>query len=382
MKLHYIVALLPTFAMAEVPQGRPNADFTPAFANQTRAPALAQTRVSVSEFASGLRGPWGLATLPSGQILVTEKRGNLRIINTDGSVSRPLSGLPDIDAVGQGGLLDVAASPNFAQDRLIFWTYAKPVRGGWATAAARATLGSDGALSNVRDIWVQSDGSEAGQHFGSRIIPNADGTVWITTGDRGEGDGGGLVQSINSTRGKIIRVNADGTIPRDNPFVGRDGDDAIWSIGHRNAQGAAVNGDGLWTIEHGPRGGDELNQPLAGRNYGWPVISYGINYSGRDVGTGKAVQAGMEQPVYYWDPVIAPSGMAFYEGAYAPWRGDLLIASLNPGGVVRLKLDGNRVIGEERLLEDEGRVRDVEPQADGSVLVALDDGRILRMIPQ
>jgi len=378
----FALMVLPMAATAQVAQGPANADFAPAFENQTRAPALAETPVTVTTFASGLDSPWGIARLGSGQFLVTEKDGNLRLINADGSVSRPLSGLPDVAASGQGGLLDVAVSPSFGQDRTIFWTYAKSVRGGLVTAAARATLNTDGSLTDVTDIFVQSDPARNGRHFGSRIIPIADGTVWITTGDRGAGDSGDLVQDIDSTHGKVIRVNADGSVPASNPFVGRDGDDQIWSVGHRNMQGAAIGPDGdLWTIEHGPRGGDELNRPEAGLNYGWPVVSYGINYRGSDVGQGLPRADGFEEPVYYWDPVIAPGGMVFYDGDYAQWQGDLLIASLNPGGLVRLKLENRRVVGEERLLRDAGRIRDVEVLPDGSVLVLRDAGDVLRVTP-
>ncbi|MEO1639519.1 MAG: PQQ-dependent sugar dehydrogenase [Pseudomonadota bacterium] len=374
--------LLPVAASAEVAQGPANADFAPAFENQTRAPALAETPVSVTTFASGLDSPWGIAPLGAGQFLVTEKPGDLRLINADGSVSRPLSGLPAVAASGQGGLLDVAVSPSFAQDRTIFWTYAKSVRGGLVTAAARATLNTDGSLTDVADIFVQTDPARNGRHFGSRIIPMADGTVWITTGDRGAGDSGDLVQDIESTHGKVIRVNADGSVSSGNPFVGREGDDQIWSVGHRNMQGAAIGPEGdLWTIEHGPRGGDELNRPEAGLNYGWPVVSYGINYRGSDVGQGLPRADGFEEPVYYWDPVIAPGGMMFYDGDYAPWQGDLLIASLNPGGLVRLKLENGRVVGEERMLRDAGRIRDVEVLPDGSVLVLRDAGDVLRVTP-
>lgn len=384
MRLAALFALVPTIAFSQVAQGPANADFTPAFENQTRAPALPDTAVTVTTLASGLERPWGIAALPGGQFLVTERPGRMRVVNADGSVSGALSGLPDVWAGGQGGLLDVAVSPGFANDRLIYWTYAKPVGGGAVTAAARAVLGQDGSLTEVQDIFVQSDPTEAGQHFGSRVIPMADGTVWITTGDRGAGDGGTLVQDIGSTHGKVIRVNADGSIPSGNPFVGRDGDDAIWSLGHRNMQGAAISPDGaLYTIEHGPRGGDELNQPIPGGNYGWPEVSYGINYSGSDVGPGVAVKDGTEQPVYYWDPVIAPGGMKFYDGPYADWQGDLLIASLNPGALVRLKMQDGRVVGEERMLTDVGRVRDVEVTDDGRVLILLDDtnGAVLEVTP-
>ena len=379
-----ILALVPTLAFGQVPQGRPNADFIPAFANQTRAAALPETPVSVETFASGLENPWGIAALGNGQFLVTERPGRMRVINADGSVSPPLSGLPEVFDDGQGGLLDVAVSPNFVQNRTIFWTYAKPVGGAAATAAARAVLGEDGRLSNVRDIFVQDPPARGGRHFGSRIIPMADDTVWITTGDRSAGDRGTMVQDLATTHGKVIRVNADGTVPGDNPFVSGAGDGQIWSLGHRNMQGAAIDlDDRLWTIEHGPRGGDELNRPEAGANYGWPVVSYGINYNGSDLGEGVASAAEFEEPVYYWDPVIAPGGMMFYDGAYTDWRGDLLIGSLNPGALVRLKLRDGQVTGEERLLTDVGRIRDVEVLADGAVLVLIDDpdGAVLRVTP-
>ena len=375
--------MLPTFAAAQVDQGPPNADFEPAFAEQVRAPALPRTDVQVSIFAEDLENPWGIAPLGNGQFLVTERPGQMRLINADGSVSAPLPGLLDIAAQGQGGLLDVAVSPRFAQDRTVFWTYSKAVRGGLVTAAARGTLQPNGQIADATDIFVQDNPARNGRHFGSRIIPMADGTVWITTGDRGAGDSGRLVQDIETTHGKVLRVNADGTVPSDNPFVGQAGNDLIWSLGHRNMQGAAIGPNGLWTIEHGPRGGDELNQPRAGGNYGWPVVSYGINYRGSDVGDGIASGPEFEEPVYYWDPVIAPGGMMFYDGPYADWRGDLLIGSLNPGALVRIKMENGRVIGEERLLTDVGRVRDVEVLDDGSVLVLIDSGRgqVLRVTP-
>lgn len=374
--------LLPVAACAEVPQGAPNADFSPAFAEQTRAPALPTTNVQVDVLTDKLDRPWGIAPISARQFIVTERGGTMRIINGDGSVSAPIRGLPEIESRQQGGLLDVAVSPDFANDRVVFWTYSKPVNGGTVTAAARGVL-SGGEMTEVRDIFVQNPPSRAPFHYGSRIIPMPDGTVWITTGERNEERH--LAQDNSTTYGKVIRINADGSIPADNPFVGGGGDDAIWSYGHRNPQGAAIGPDGaLWTIEHGPAGGDELNRPEAGRNYGWPIISYGVNYNGSDVGSGVAVQEGMEQPVYYWDPVIAPSGMAFYDGPYTPWQGDLLIGSLNPGELVRLKLENGRVVGEERLLQDMGRMRDVEVLPDGTVLVLMDNsyGVVLRVRPR
>lgn len=376
-----VLTMLPLAASAQVAQGPANADVAPAFTAQTRAPALPASDITVAVFADGLDSPWGIAALGNGQFLVTEKPGNLRLINADGTLSRALPGVPDVAAQGQGGLLDVAVSPDFARDRMIFFTYSKAVRGGLVTAAARATLGADGTLTGVEDIFVQDNPARNGRHFGSRIIPMSDGTVWITTGDRGAGDSGTLVQDPETTHGKVIRVNLDGSAPASNPFVGAAGNDLVWSLGHRNIQGAAIGPDGLWTVEHGPRGGDELNQPRAGQNYGWPVVSYGINYRGSAVGDGAARGAGFEEPVYYWDPVIAPGGMMFYDGPYREWQGDLLIASLNPGGLVRLRIDAGRVVGEERMLTDVGRIRDVEVVQDGSVLVLLDAGQILRVMP-
>ena len=375
--------LLPVAAHAQVQQGPANADFAPAFQNQTRAPALPSTSVTTEVFAEGLDAPWGLAALPSGQFLVTERTGAMRVINADGSVSGAISGLPQVAVEGQGGLLDVNVSPDFSQDRTVFWTYAKPVDGGIVTAAARGVLDAQGRMTEVTDIFVQDPPARGGRHFGSRVVPMADGTVFVTTGDRGAGDSGTLVQDLSTTHGKVIRVNADGSVPQDNPFVGSDGADSIWSSGHRNVQGAAVGPDGaLWTIEHGPRGGDELNRPEAGQNYGWPLVSYGINYQGSDVGTGDPRAPQFAEPVYYWDPVIAPAGMTFYDGSYAGWQGDLLIGSLNPGGLVRLRLDGGRVVGEERLVPELGRIRDVQVLDDGAVLIVNDAGNAVRIIPQ
>lgn len=383
MRFAVTLTLLPGLACAQVEQGAKNADFTPEFAARTRAPALPETPVTVTPFAEGLANPWGIAALPDGSFLVTERPGLLRRIAADGTVSDPISGVPQVDAKQQGGLLDVAIAPDFAETGTVFLTYAKGVPGGTVTAAARAVLDGD-TLRDVTDIFVQDPPADTYAHYGSRVVPTDDGKVYITTGEHFTLANRQLAQDVTTTYGKVMRLNVDGTAPQDNPFVGTDGVDGIWSYGHRNVQGATLGPDGtLWTMEHGPAGGDELNHPQAGRNYGWPVISYGVNYDGSPVGSGKAVKAGMEQPVYYWDPVIAPGGMAFYEGAYADWQGDLLIAGLNPGSLTRLRLDGERVVGEERLLQDVGRVRDVEVLRDGSLLVLIDadPGQVLRVTP-
>lgn len=384
MRLATLIAFLPLASCAEVPQGSPNAGFTPAFESQTRAPALPRTQVEVMNFAEGLQNPWGIARLPDGRFLVTERPGRMRLIGADGAVSGVIAGIGEVDNRRQGGLLDVALSPNFENDQTVFWTYSKLVPGGTVTAAARGVFSEGGEVLDARDIFVQHPPSQNPMHFGSRIIPMEDGTVWITTGEHSVREDAVKAQDINTTYGKVVRLTWDGLAPNDNPYVNADGDDAVWSYGHRNIQGAALDPSGtLWTVEHGPRGGDELNQPEAARNYGWPAISYGVNYNGSPVGGGDAVADGMEQPVYYWDPVIAPGGMLFYDGPYAPWRGDIIIASLRPGGLVRLKMRDGLVIGEERLLTDVGRVRDVELLPDGSLLALLDDsdGGVIRVTP-
>lgn len=384
--MRFVIALMlcPIASFAQVPQGAPNAGFEPAFAGQTRAPALPSTQLEVAPFAVGLEHPWGIARMPDGRFLVTERPGALRLIAADGAVSGEITGIGPVDDRRQGGLLDVALSPAFEDDQTVFWTYAKAVPGGTVTAAARGVFSEGGAILDARDIFVQHPPSRHAMHYGSRILPMEDGTVWITTGEHSAREDAVKAQDNSTTYGKVIRVTWDGEPVPDNPFVGAEGDDAIWSYGHRNIQGAAIDADGtLWTIEHGPRGGDELNKPEAAKNYGWPTISYGINYNGSPIGGGAAVQEGMEQPVYYWDPVIAPGGMVFYDGPVADWQGDLIIASLRPGGLVRLKLRDGRVIGEERMLGDVGRVRDVELMPDGALLVLLDDtdGAVLRVMP-
>lgn len=364
----FLMCLIPTLAMAQVDQGAPNADFVPAFEGQTRAPLLDASRLSVDVFASGFDFPWGIAPLPDGRFLVTERGGDMQIVGADGARLGNVQGVPDVAAVNQGGLLDVAVSPDFARDGVVYWTYAKPVGRRSALAAARGVL-IDNTLTQVADIFVQSPALRSGRHFGSRVVPT-DGGLWITAGDRGRE---GLVQDAETTIGKVMWI-ADGAAP------------VVWSTGHRNIQGATLIDSDLWTVEHGPRGGDELNQPEFQGNYGWPIVSYGIEYNGADVGGGIAVGEGFEPPVYYWDPVIAPGGMAAYpaNGPHAPWRGDLFVASLFPGGVMRLKLRDGRVVGEERILADVGRVRDVEVLANGDLLVLPDveGGDILRITPQ
>jgi len=370
--------------MAEVPQGPPNADFQPAFENQTRAPELRDgVGLNVQTLARGLRNPWGVEVLPDGRYLVTERSGALKLIG-NGQVES-VRGVPKVLAERQGGLLDVALAEDFETSRQIFLTYSKPVGAGRAvTAAARAVL-EDGPprLTGLREIFVQTPPRRSGQHFGSRIVPHG-GFVYITLGDRGRP---AYAQDLNATIGKVVRVTPNAKVPQSNPFSDRsDARPEIYSFGHRNPQGADIHpetGD-LWTLEHGPAGGDELNRIIPGANYGWPRVSYGVNYSGTPVGTGQSSAKGVTEPRYYWDPVIAPGGFAFYDGAMFGWRGDVLAGSLNPGGLVRLKLKGDRVVGEARYLQNLGRIRDVEIDRDGALLLLVDarDGALVRVTPQ
>lgn len=362
----------------------PNTKYQPALPGQTRAPIRkAGVKFTVQTLATGLVHPWGLAFLPSGQMLVTERAGRIRILGPDGKLSEPIKGLPAVDARGQGGLLDVAVGP----DGLIYWSYAEPRDGGNGTAVARGRLAGD-TMTGVQVIWRMTPTLQSKLHFGGRLVFARDGKLFITTGERSILEGRRQAQKLDSAFGKVIRINPDGSVPQDNPFVGRQGAlPEIWSVGHRNMQGAALNpttGE-LWEVEHGPRGGDEINVIGAGKDYGWPTISYGIEYSGGRIGQGITQAPGMEQPLYYWDPVIAPSGMAFYDKDLFPaWKGSLFIGGMKPAHLTRLTLDGYRVVGEERLLEDLGlRIRDVNVGPDGALylLTDEDDGKVLKLVP-
>lgn len=355
-------------------------------AAQTDAPKAGPTKVEVETVASGLEHPWGLQFLPDGRMLVTERPGRLRIIEKDGKLSKPISGVPKVWAKQQGGLLDVRLSQSFADDGVIFLSFSEPRGGGKAaTAVARARLILDdgsGRLEDVKLIFQQQPAYDSGIHFGSRIVIDKTGALFITTGDRGQFD---PAQDPSVTVGKVIRINPDGSIPDDNPKI--DGwAPEIWSIGHRNIQGAVLDEatGQLWTVAHGARGGDELNHPEKGKNYGWPVISYGRHYSGEKIGEGQK-KTGMEQPVYYWDPSIAVSGLELYTGDLFPdWKGNFLVGGLAGAHLARLVMKDGEVTGHEKLLEDEGyRIRDVRQGPDGAVYLLVDeaDGAILRLTP-
>ncbi len=349
--------------------------------------ALAQMRPET--VASGLENPWGIAFLPGGRFLVTERPGRLRLVAADGKIGAPVSGLPTIAAGGQGGLLDVLADSGFEKNQTVYFCFSEPDAGGSAnsTALARARLSADGAkLEDMKVIFSQQPKVASRNHFGCRIVEARDGTLFLTLGDRfGRKED---AQKLDNHLGKIVRIAKDGSVPKDNPFVGKPGAlPEIWSYGHRNGQGAALAADGrFWMTEHGPQGGDEINVPLPGRNYGWPVITYGENYGGGKIGGGITVKEGMEQPLHYWVPSIAPSGMAFLtSNRYrAGWKGNLFVGSLKFGYLDRIELKGDKVVAEHKLLADgRARIRDVKQGPDGLLYVLTDeaDGKLLRLKP-
>jgi glucose/arabinose dehydrogenase len=335
--------------------------------------------IKVETVAKGLNHPWGLAFLPDGQMLVTEKPGTLRLISKDGTVSKPLSGVPEAVAQGQGGLLDVAIDPSFASNRLVYLSYSEPGDGGASTAVARGKLGDNG-LDDVQVIFRQVPKVNGGNHFGSRLVFAPDGTLFVTLGERFQFE---PAQDLTNDLGKIVRINPDGSIPKDNPFVGRkDARPEIWSYGHRNPQGAAIHPETgkLWESEFGPMGGDEINIPQAGSNYGWPVVSWGSHYDGRKIPE-PPTHPEFADAIYHWNPVISPSGMTFYTGDAMPaWQGNLLVGGLSSQGILRLTLDGEKVTAEERIPLG-ARIRDVRQAPDGSVYALTDegDGKVLRL---
>lgn len=344
-----------------------------------------QAQPRAETVATGLENPWGLAFLPDGRFLVTERPGRMRVVEANGRLNPPLAGVPPVVARGQGGLLDVVTDSGFARNRTIYFCYAEPGEGGNSTAMARATLSDDASrLQDVKVIFSAKPKFASNQHFGCRIVEARDGTLFLTLGDRFQRKDD--AQTLDNHHGKIVRVHKDGSVPKDNPFTGRAGAlPEIWSLGHRNAQGAALGPDGrLWMHEHGPQGGDELNVPEPGRNYGWPVITFGENYGGGRIGAGITARAGQEQPLHYWVPSIAPSGMAFLTSdRYGPaFKGNLFIGSLKFGHLARLELSGNKVAREHKLLEGVGRVRDVRQGPDGWLYLLTDanDGKLVRVV--
>jgi len=350
--------------------------------------AMAQVRTET--VASGLENPWGVAFLPEGRFVVTEKPGRLRLVAADGKLGAPIQGLPPIAAGGQGGLLDMLADSGFAQNRTLYFCYSEPEASGGSansTALARARLSADGtALEALKVIFSQKPKVASRAHFGCRIVEARDGNLFLTLGDRFSRKDD--AQTLDNHHGKVVRIAKDGSVPKDNPFVGKPGAlPEIWSYGHRNSQGAALAPDGrFWMTEHGPQGGDEINIPRAGVNHGWPVITYGENYGGGKIGEGITRKDGMEQPLHYWVPSIAPSGMAFLTSDRygAGWKGNLFVGSLKFGYLDRIELKDDKVVAEHKLLADgRARIRDVKQGPDGLLYVLTDesDGKLLRLRP-
>jgi len=335
--------------------------------------------IKVETVATGLSHPWGLAFLPDGRMLVTERSGTLRLVSKDGKLSEPLSGVPKVVVAGQGGLLDVAIDPDFKSNSLVYLTYSEPGEGGAGTAVARGKLGESG-LDGVEVIFRQEPKVGGGNHFGSRLVFAPDGKLFVTLGERFTFT---PAQDLTNDLGKIVRINPDGSVPKDNPFVGRtDARPEIWSYGHRNPQGAAIHPETgkLWETEFGPRGGDELNIPQAGANYGWPVVSWGSHYTGEDI-PDPPTHPEFADAIYHWNPVISPSGITFYTADAIPgWKGNLLIGGLSEQAIVRLTLDGEKVVDEERIPMG-ARIRDVVQGPDGAVYALTDEGNgeILRL---
>ena len=367
----------------------------PARPDQTRAPeAKSNVAYDVVTVAEGLEKPWGMQILPDGRLLVTEKPGRLRIVSTDGKLSPAVEGLPPVDARGQGGLLDVLLARDYATSRVIYWSFAEPHDGGLTNTAVAAGRLVDGATPRVEDVKViyhQEPQLQSTLHYGGRLVWARDGALFVTQGERSITPGRMQAQNMDSLLGKIVRLNADGTVPKTNPFVGRDGvRPEIWSFGHRNVEAATLHPTSgeLWEVEHGTRGGDEINIARSGKDYGWPTIAYGIEYQGGAITGGITQQDGMEQPVYYWDPVIAPSGMTFYTGSLFPrWKDSLFIGGLASQALVRVEVKGDRVTGEERLLTEltpRERIRDVRQGPDGALYLLTDNnaGRVLKLVPK
>jgi glucose/arabinose dehydrogenase len=370
-----------------VETNKPNSNYKPAFEGQTRIAAVkTKTPIESKVITDKLDRPWGIATMPDGRFLITQKsKGTMRIVSSGGIASGEIIGLPAVDPDGQGGLLGLALDPDFAVNRMVFWSFSEPRNGGNLTAVAKGKLSPDEKkIENATVIYRAIPANDGDKHFGSRLVFGRDGFLYVSTGERSDLETRPKAQQLNAALGKILRITKDGKPAPGNPFISdKNALPEIYSYGHRNPQGLAMHpttGD-IWDSEMGPRGGDEVNIIKAGKNYGWAMITYGIEYSGEKVGDGITQKAGMEQPVYYWDPVLSPSGMTFYSGNTIPeWENNLFIGGLSSTHICRLVIKDNKVVGEERLLEKERqRVRDIAQGNDGALYAVTDDGRLYRI---
>jgi glucose/arabinose dehydrogenase len=365
-------------------------EYQPAFAGQTRGCGVrSSVPFDVTVVTGGLQNPWSVEPLPGGGFLVTEKPGRMRHVSAAGQLGPAIAGVPEVDARGQGGLLDIALSPTFGSDRTIYWSFTEPREGGNGTSVARGVLAADGTrLDQVRVILRTRPTYTNNAHFGSRLAFGPDGMLYVTMGERSALATRPQAQQLDSHLGKTLRIQPDGSPAPGNPFAAQAGAlPEIWSYGHRNVQAATFDPQGrYWTLEHGPRGGDELNRVERGKNYGWPLVTYGIEYSGSRIENAVTSRAGFEQPVYYWSPIVAPSGAQFYTGnAFPAWRGNLFVGGLASMRLIRLVIDDNRVVGEEHLLTDrERRIRDVRQGPDGFLYLVTDNpqGELLRIAPR
>lgn len=363
-----------------------NTNYAPAFDGQTRiAGVTTTTPFEVRVLDSSLTRPWGIAALPDGRFLITEKEGTMRIVGTTGGASAAINGIPPVNSAGQGGLLGICLDPSFAQNRMVYWVYSEPLRDGNVTAVAKGKLSADEKkLEGVTVIYRATPAYKGTLHYGGRVLFSKEGHLFVSTGERSDLETRPQAQDLNSGLGKVVRITTDGKPVAGNPFEGKAGArPELYSYGHRNVQGIAfhpVTGD-LWETEFGPRGGDELNRVEAGKNYGWPTITYGLEYSGKKIGDSIQQKTGLEQPVYYWDPVISPSGIAFYTGDGVPeWKNNLFITCLSGMHICRIVIENNKVVGEERLLtEEEQRFRDITQGTDGALYAITDQGRLYRI---
>lgn len=383
---HNTMATQPDSTLASVETKTPNSDYKPAFVGQTRiAGVKTKTPYDYKVITEKLTFPWGITSLPDGRFLINEREGNMRIVNANGDVGAPIAGILSVNSSGQGGLLGITLDPDFQQNRMVYWVFSENVSGGTLTSVAKGKLSADESkIEGATVIYRATPAHRGNLHYGGRILFDRNGNIVVSTGERSDIVTRPQAQQLNSSLGKIIRITKDGKAVKGNPFENQAAaKPELYSYGHRNVQGLAfhpVSGD-LWSNEFGPRGGDELNRPQAGKNYGWPTITYGIEYSGKKIGDVIQQKEGMEQPVYYWDPSVSPSGMTFYNGTQIPeWKNNLFIGALSGMHIVRLIIENNKVVGEERLLTSEmQRFRDVTQGKDGALYAITDQGRLYKI---